>query len=240
MTRKKVSPEVKLDVIEHYLQGNISKSQAARQAGANLRQIKDWLLIYDVLGPQGFFRPNTKIFYSPEIKRAATIDYLAGEGTLNDIARKYQIHNQSLIGNWIKVYNDHGNFKTFSGGSKMKHNTPTTQDERYTIVLDCLAHSKDYGKMALKYSVAYNNVIKWVKKYEEFGYEGLEDRRGKRLVDQTPRTKEEKTAIENLRLKKQIEFLKMEVDFLKKLEAVERRNRLDNLNTKKSTKRSSS
>lgn len=55
-----------------------------------------------------------------------------------------------------------------------------------------------------------------VKKYQELGAAGLEDRRGHRLANQTPRTKEEALRIENARLKQENELLKMELYLRKK------------------------
>ncbi len=65
----------------------------------------------------------------------------------------------------------------------------------------------------------------WMKKYEEMGAAGLEDRRGRRLAEQTPRTKEEALRIENARLKRENEWLKMELSLRKKVQELERGDR---------------
>ncbi len=54
---------------------------------------------------------------------------------------------------------------------------------------------------------------------------GLEDRRGKRLASQTPRTPEEALRIENARLERENYLLKMELDLLKKVKELERGDR---------------
>lgn len=54
---------------------------------------------------------------------------------------------------------------------------------------------------------------------------GLEDRRGKRLASQTPRTDEEALRIENARLERENYLLKMELDLLKKVKELERGDR---------------
>ena len=51
----------------------------------------------------------------------------------------------------------------------------------------------------------------------------MEDRRGKRTSQQEPRTEEERLKIKLAQLEHEIYLLKMERDFLKKLEALERR-----------------
>ena len=105
----------------------------------------------------------------------------------------------------------------------MKGVRPTTVEERVQIAKDCIANGGNYGETALKYNVSYQQVYQWTKKFKEKGPDGLEDRRGKRLKDQTPRTREEELEIEVARLKHELYITQMERDLLKKLEEVERR-----------------
>lgn len=67
----------------------------------------------------------------------------------------------------------------------MKQGRDTTQEERVQIVKDCLAGGKNYGEMALKYKVSYQQVRTWTLRFEEMGETGLEDRRGKRKKDRS-------------------------------------------------------
>lgn len=52
----------------------------------------------------------------------------------------------------------------------------------------------------------------------------MEDRRGKRIVDQEARTELEKAQIEIARLKHELYMTKMERDLLKKLDELKRRD----------------
>ena len=61
-----------------------------------------------------------------------------------------------------------------------------------------------------------------MKKYREFGSAGLEDRRGHRLADQTPQSRDEALRIENAQLKQENELLKMELYLRKKVKELER------------------
>lgn len=83
----------------------------------------------------------------------------------------------------------------------MKQGRETTFEERIQIVRDCIAGEKNYGEMALKYQVSYQQVRNWALRFEEMGEAGLEDQRGKRKKDQTPRTELEKAQIEIEQLK---------------------------------------
>ena len=105
----------------------------------------------------------------------------------------------------------------------MKNTRKTTQEERVRIAKECIENGSNYGEIAIKYQVSYQNVYSWVKKYRELGEAGLEDRRGQRMAQQEPRTEEEKLRIEVAQLKHELYMTKMERDLLKKLEEIERR-----------------
>ena len=104
----------------------------------------------------------------------------------------------------------------------MKTSRSTTKEERIQIVKDCIANGCNYGEMAIKYNVSYQQVYGWVQRYKELGESGLEDRRGKRKVDQEPRSEVEKLQIEIEKLKHQLYMTEMERDLLKKLNELER------------------
>ena len=106
----------------------------------------------------------------------------------------------------------------------MKQGRSTTQEERIQIAKECLERGKNYGEIALKYNVSYQQARTWTLRFEEFGEAGLEDRRGKRKKDQTPRTELERLQIENEQLKHKLYLAEMERDLLKKLEEIERRD----------------
>lgn len=100
-----------------------------------------------------------------------------------------------------------------------------TEEERLRAVLACLDGGQQHGDVAREYQVEVQTLRGWVKKYEEMGAAGLEDRRGRRLADQAPRTKEEALRIENARLKQENELLKMELYLRKKVKELERGDR---------------
>ena len=99
-----------------------------------------------------------------------------------------------------------------------------TQEEKLTIVKDCIASGENYGAMARKYAVSYQQVRNWTIRFKEYGEAGLEDRRGKRKKDQQPRTELEEAQIEIERLKHKLYMAEMENNLLKKLAELERRN----------------
>ena len=147
------------------------------------------------------------------------------KGSTREIAAQFGLRSSHQLQKWIKVYNSGRGFRRkMSGGSRMKEARPTTAEERIQIARDCIANGGNYGETALKFNVSYQQVYQWVKKFKEKGDAGLEDRRGKRLKDQTPRTREEELEIEIAKLKHELYMTKMERDVLKKLDEIVRRD----------------
>ncbi len=103
----------------------------------------------------------------------------------------------------------------------MTQRRDTTQEERIQIVKDCLESDQNYGAIAQKYNVSYQQVRTWTLRFKEMGEAGLEDRRGRRKKDQEPRTELEQLQIENEKLKHQLYLAEMERDLLKKLNDLE-------------------
>ena len=104
----------------------------------------------------------------------------------------------------------------------MKQGRGTTPEERVQIVRECIASGKNYGEMDLKHQVSYQQVRNWTLRFEEMGEAGLQDRRGRRKKDQTPRTELEQAQIEIEQLKHKLYLAEMERDLLKKLDEAER------------------
>jgi len=207
--------------------GELSICAAGRLAGVGETTVRRWIVRYETEGAEGFLLQERNRVYSPELKQMAVEEYLSGAGSLTEISKKYKIKDDYQLRTWIKVYNAHGDFnsaKRSGGGSYMKQGRETTQEERIQIAKECYASGKNYGEMALKYNVSYQQVRNWTLRYEELGEAGLEDRRGKRKKDQEPRTELEKAQIEIERLKHELHKAEMERDLLKKLDEVMRRD----------------
>ena len=159
-------------------------------------------------------------------KQAAVLDYLAGKGSLREIAQKYNLRSQTQLREWLKVYNTHGDFEV-KEKLTMSGTRNTIQEERLKIVQDCLSQDKNYRQIATKYQVSYTQVYNWVKKYEKMGSAGLEDRRGQQKGSLPGRTPDEELRQELSREKQKSKELEMQVELLKKVKEHERRDRLD-------------
>ena len=224
MSRIKHTPEEKIIITKAVLSGESSQAELARQYNTSEGRIREWVVKYKANGISAFLPQRRNNVYSDEIRIKAVKDYQNGQGSLVEISSKYGIRDTRQLRNWIKVYNSGRGFqRKMTGGSCMKESRPTTVEERIQIAKDCIANGGNYGETALKYKVSYQQVYQWTKKFKEMGAAGLEDRRGHRKKDQTPRTELEKAQIEIERLKHELYMTQMERDLLKKLDEIERR-----------------
>lgn len=222
--KEKLKVQEKIDLIRRCQTGELGKTEASRIAGVDLKTIYHWLARYEAEGESGFMAYSRNRVYTPEAKLNAVRDYLSGKGSQLEICKKYKIRNTHCLQGWIKVYNAHGDFssrKYSGGGSYMKQGRTTTQEERVQIAKECIASGKNYGEIAQKYQVSYQQVRTWTLRFEELGEAGLEDRRGRRKKDQTPRTELEEAQIEIEQLKHKLYLAEMENTLLKKLNEIE-------------------
>ena len=158
--------------------------------------------------------------YRKELKLQAVQSYLNGEGSLQNISKKYGIVRCEQLRRWVLWYNGHKEIKGCSsakGEIYMTKGRKTTQEERIEIVAFCIEHNYDYGLTVEMYKVSYQQIYAWVRKYEEGGVDKLRNNRG--------RTKpvEEMTEVEKLKAQmKMLEAknrqLEIENAFIKKLQ----------------------
>lgn len=225
MSRRKVkvSTEERLIFVERYLKNEASMTKLAKEAQVSEPTMKYWVNLYESEGAVGLLPPKKNRMYPKKLKLNAVHDYLCGKGSLIVIAKKYGLRSPTQLRQWIKIYNTHRNFKSESGGSRMRKSRKTTLRERIEIVHYCLANHRDFGKTAIHYQVSYQQVRNWVVKYDTMGEKGLEDRRGLRAGSQPSRTPEEEMRDELARQERRIKQLEMENDLLKKVNELERR-----------------
>ena len=225
MSRGKFTVEERIEAAKSCAEGKMSQIEAAQRIGAGRASIQEWVARYEAGGALAFKEQEHNAIYTEEMKASAVREYLDGKGSLNEIAAKYELRSNRQLRAWIKVYNSGRDFsRKMSGGSRMKQGRETTQEEKLAIVKDCLENGSNYGETAIKYSVSYQQVYTWVKKFRKLGEAGLEDRRGKRIAAQEPRTELEEARIRIAQLEHELYMAKMERDLLKKLDELERRD----------------
>ena len=219
----RLPPEEKTKIVEGYLSGTIGPTLVQEKYRVPKQTLYEWVRLNKLRGAEGLCSAVTNRTYAPEIKRQAVEEYLAGGRSKSELCTKYNISTKYMLHKWITRYNGHGDFKQPNNGGViyMSKGRNTTLDERIEIVSYCIANNKDYGKTIEKYSVSYQQIYGWVRRYEQNGADGLIDRRGK-CKDEASMTEIEKLRAQ-LKLKEAENLrLQMENELLKKLEALER------------------
>jgi len=221
----KISNETKLEYARLCFENRINHREAAQQLGIDESGVRSWVHRYREHGEFAFLDTGKNNVYSDELRLQAVQSYLCGEGSQREIAAKYGLRDSRQLRKWIKMYNNGEDFSQhkMSGGSRMKTSRSTSKEERIQIVRECITNGFNYGECAIKYNVSYQQVYSWVKRFKDLGESGLEDRRGRRKVDQEPRSEVEELKIKMAQLEHELYMTKMERDLLKKVKELERK-----------------
>ena len=227
MSRKvKYTKEVKLKASKDYLSGKVSAFNIARSLGMSKRGdeiVRYWARQYEVNGDEIFDDKPRNKSYSKEFKEKVVKEYLDGKGSFKYLAAKFGIPSNCTVLSWVKKYNGHIELEDYDpkGEIYMTKGRITTLDERIEIVKWCLDHNRSIKDTASHFACSYAQVRAWLLKYEEFGEEGLIDKRGK------PKEEKDLSELELAQrkiqsLEKENEKLKRMNEILKKAESLER------------------
>ncbi len=213
----------KLAILGELQAGEGTRMEIALKYNISVNTLVKWRHRYELYGIEGLEIRVRNRKYSAELKLQAVQDYLSGKYSQYELIDKYKIASRTQLQRWICKYNSHSSFKSVDGGARaMTKGRSTTWQERIDIVLHCMAYERDYGKTAAQFKVSYNQVYQWVKKYEDGGEDALQDGRGRKKAPEEL-TEAERHKMELKKLEYEIERLKAENAFLKKLEELKRR-----------------
>lgn len=220
--KNKVSSEEKLRAVKEYLNKKGSCETIAMKYGVTSTPFRKWLAKYKSMGETAFNNTGNN-HYTREFKIQVAMSYLNGEGSLQDIAAKFKIPSPDTVSRWVLKYNSHEELKASGTGGTpiMTKGRKTTYEERVEIVKYCIEHQSNYAETAQKYQVSYQQAYSWTTKYEKNGVEALLDKRGKRKPE-AEMSEIEKLKAQNKLLQAENRRKQMEIDFLKKLDEIER------------------
>jgi transposase-like protein len=159
--KAKIAYEEKIRIVRDYLSGKVGYSDSVKAASNSEATFRQWVAQYTAGGASALLPADRNKSYPATLKERAVKEYLSGKGSLESICLNYQIRSITQLRRWIKVYNAHGDFnsvKHSGGGSYMRKTRSTTQKERIQIAEECIASGKNYGEMALKYKVSYQQA----------------------------------------------------------------------------------
>ena len=217
----KYTKQFKLDCVNRILSGKDTITSLGSTYGMCPSIFREWVVSYKIFGESAFDKKLRNKTYPKELKENFIRDYKSGKYSQLDLQIKYKLTSSSIVRRWILYYNKNKSIKGYNpqpGAYKMK-SRQTTQEERIEIVHYVLSHNNDYKGAAIRYVVPYASVYNWVKKYNEYGSDGLSDHRGRPSLsakEQKTLTTEELQAIKIQKLERELEYKDKVIEVLKK------------------------
>ena len=165
---------------------------------------------------KGVIFMSGKKIYSTELKFEIVQRYQQGNISTNELAKIYHVH-KSDIAKWNAAYLEHG-----VAGLCPTHGT-YTGDFKVAVVEYMHSTGASIRNTAIHFNISsHTTVKKWERIYYEFGKEALyEERRGRATKMGTKRPRKSKKNLEtNEDLLAEVQRLRMENEYLKKLNAL--------------------
>ncbi|WP_394010915.1 helix-turn-helix domain-containing protein [Anaerococcus cruorum] len=163
--------------------------------------------------------------YTKEFKIKLVLEYLSGEyGGHKMVAKKYNIPNSTLK-NWIVKYRSGG----FDRLSKNLNNNKYASEFKLSVIQYRQINNTSLRETADHFKLANGSMVfRWEKSYRQGGLSGLEDKRGrpkKNMSKADNKSKnrkpiEESEREELIRLREENKYLKMQILFEKKFQAL--------------------
>ncbi len=205
-----------------------SRRSVGIDMGFSSNTVSQWVLIAEQHGIEALELKVETSYKSYAYKYSLIQDFLSSERTQNQYCRDLNIA-PSTFKKWLRQYKDGTLLENVNREKAMseerKEARKFSYDDRVKIVEWILSHNKNYMAASRKFQASYQQVNNWTRKYEEHGWQGLQDRRGKnKPLDKTDELQLLKE--ENKRLKAEVHRNELAAKFLKKLNEVERRHRI--------------
>lgn len=161
------SQELKLEVIEKYLDG-IPTTVLINEYGQDVvYNLKNWLKKYKVSGISAFDYPSDDE-YDISFKENAIKEYLNNDLSFEQIAKKYGIKSPNLVHKWLKEYANYDgelgqlNLGLYEDYLKHKEDLLNRKNE---IAIDSIKNNCAHYQTAKKYGIKVYTVARYVKKY---------------------------------------------------------------------------
>lgn len=158
--------------------------------------------------------------FSSELRQKVVLEYLTGGGGTRELAKKYGIGSHQTILDWVNRYKEYG-------GNAFDIRSPKyVYDGNFKLeVLEWMKSNRaSLPETALHFDISSPSTIwSWQQKWEEEGASALFKRRGRaKHMTTSPNNKQEKKEepSELEKLKRENRLLRIEIEYLKKLDAL--------------------
>ena len=182
-----LTAEEKQAAVAEYLAGGVSLFDVCKKYGIrspqNLQKLVEKAQAGGELrGYHGASRHRGGAYTTAADREKIVRECLADGCDYGAVALKYNVDYKALV-HWVGQYRAgaalHDARHSSEGTSRAKGRARTVPPmQRMVMVLDCLENRKNYGAMAQKYAIAYHQIYRWVQRYLQDGWLGMNDRRG--------------------------------------------------------------
>ncbi|MDK8281605.1 MAG: transposase, partial [Peptoniphilus lacrimalis] len=112
--------------------------------------------------------------YNTEFKMKVVKEYLEGNASYKDLAKKYSIPDKSNVRRWVNVYESQG----YDGLKVSRKNSSYSLDLKLNVVDLYLTGEMSYQSLANEFKINNSSMIsRWVKEFREKGIEGLKPKK---------------------------------------------------------------
>ena len=116
MGKPKYDAELKQKIVEDCLNGRDNPNHVMTSQGIAEKTVRRWIARYRAEGATAFLTPEKNRRYSAELKKRVVEEYISGKSSVLELMSKYAIRAEVQIQNWIKIYNNRGDFKEIVEG----------------------------------------------------------------------------------------------------------------------------
>lgn len=142
--------------------------------------------------------------------------YLAGEGGYLTIAKKHGVPSESNIRKWVRIYLKYGR----KGLEGKKKNKKYPVQFKVSVIEYKLRTGESFNNIALHFDIPEPSLVySWYKVWQDKGIDGLSQPKGRPPMSKKTKKKTDKKLTKEQQLEKEIELLRAENAYLKKLRA---------------------
>ncbi len=154
--------------------------------------------------------------YDIVFKLKAVESYLTGEGGYTIIAKKYGVPSHENIAKWVRLYLKYGR----KGLDRKKINRKYPVQFKVSVIEYKLRTGESFNNIALHFDIPEPSLVySWYKVWQDKGIDGLSQPKGRPPMSKKPNKKTDKKLTKEQQLEKEIELLRAENAYLKKLRA---------------------
>ena len=153
--------------------------------------------------------------YSNEFKLEIVRYCIEGHHSINGAAKKFGMPSSTPLKEWIKKYQKHG-----VEGLVKRQKTSYSGDFKQNVVEYMHSNHLSATETATHFRIQTYVVLKWERIYYEEGPQALYVERRGRNKNMSSKPRKNKNVNENEDLLKEVQYLRMESEYLKKLNAL--------------------